>query len=264
MDTVGKQWRGMGTKVVGATHIRNGLPCQDAIRIETYGTYVVAAIADGHGSEACPYSDEGSQAAVDCLQEIFADIFDGDDAETKSVIENSRELRLPRQLASAWMRRVEEIHRKTRKDEEFSYTLYGTTALCVVASEEFIFALQLGDGDILVIPEPPLQGYWMIEPENMPGNETYSLCMPDCWRYVRTNMFRHDDRHKTQPALIMLTTDGYYNSFITAEGFVKAGTDILGLLRTEGEGYVSENLEDWLIVSSAEGSGDDIAMALIY
>jgi len=267
MDTSVKQWRGLGAKTIGAIHVRNKLPMQDAIRIETYGKYVVAAIADGHGSEACPYSDEGAKAAVDCLHEIFADIFDGAGNETKDVIENSRELRLPRQLAAVWRRKVEDLHGSVRASEAFSYTLYGTTALCVVASPEFIFALQLGDGDILAVPEAPFMGYWLIEPEYMPGNETYSLCMPDCWRYVRTNMLCQAGRHIsecTEPELIMLTTDGYYNSFISADGFIKAGADILKLLKTEGVQYISENLEGWLESSSNEGSGDDIAMALIY
>ena len=254
----------MGSKVIGATHLRNGLVCQDAIRVETYGSYVIAAIADGHGSEACPYSDEGSQAAVDCLHDIFVDIVDYAGAETKNVIENSRELRLPRQLAAEWMRRVEQIHNKAHNTQEFSYTLYGTTALCLVASSEFVFALQLGDGDIIAVPESPHPGYWLIEPEYMPGNETYSLCIPDCWRYIRTQIIYPDDQHIAAPALIMLTTDGYSNSFISTEGFMKAGKDILSMLQTEGIHYVSQNLENWLETSSNEGSGDDIAMALLF
>lgn len=272
-----KQWRGLGAKVTGATHVRNHLPCQDAIRIESYGAYVVAAIADGHGSEACPYSNEGSQAAVDCLHEIFADIFMCVGTEAKAVIEDSRELRLPRQLAAQWRQRVEDIHHGAHDGEAFSYTLYGTTALCVVASPEFIFALQLGDGDILAVSndilseeKDSLLGYWLIEPEHIPGNETYSLCMPNCWRYIRTHMIYSDacsqegDNEALTPDLIMLTTDGYYNSFIADDGFVKAGADIFKLLQTEGTEYILENLEGWLESSSNEGSGDDIAMAIVY
>jgi hypothetical protein len=114
-------------------------------------------------------------------------------------------------------------------------------------------------------------GYWLIEPEYMPGNETYSLCIPDCWRHVKTHMSYpgtrrsgEGDAAKPYPALIMLTTDGYFNSFLTNEGFVKAGADILKMLRDEGAEFVSENLESWLERSTNEGSGDDIAMALVY
>ncbi|MCL2699362.1 MAG: protein phosphatase 2C domain-containing protein [Defluviitaleaceae bacterium] len=263
-------WRGFGTKVRGATHIRNGLPCQDAIRVEAYGETVVAAIADGHGSAACPYSDEGSQAAVDCMHELFADIFAGAGAETKDILENSRELRLPRQLAAAWRQRVEEIHNAAREGEPFSYTLYGTTALCVLAAPGYIFALQLGDGDILAVPKKAVP-YRLVETEDMPGNETYSLCLPDCWRHVHTNMIypkASDSKSKggtvTYPSLIMLTTDGYGNSFMTDDGFMKAGVDIRKILHAEGAEYVEEHLAEWLDRSSAEGSGDDIAMGLVY
>jgi hypothetical protein len=104
----------------------------------------------------------------------------------------------------------------------------------------------------------------------MPGNETYSLCIPDCWRHVRTHMLypgadgRREDGGQPAPALIMLTTDGYSNSFLTDAGFTKAGADIYKLLRAEGEGYIADNLEGWLNSSSESGSGDDIAMALVY
>ena len=44
--------------VKGATHQRNGLPCQDSKKIvEISDDIVMIAVADGHGSEKCPRSD---------------------------------------------------------------------------------------------------------------------------------------------------------------------------------------------------------------
>ena len=51
--------------VKGATHRRNGLPCQDNKKIiEISDQIAILAVADGHGSEKCTRSDRGSLIAV--------------------------------------------------------------------------------------------------------------------------------------------------------------------------------------------------------
>lgn len=59
-----KQWQMIAASVPGAGHVRRGLPCQDAHRVEElpHGG-MVAAVADGLGSAAC--AAQGAQLAVD-------------------------------------------------------------------------------------------------------------------------------------------------------------------------------------------------------
>ena len=58
--------------VKGATHQRNGLPCQDSKKIvEISDDIVIMAVADGHGSEKCPRSDRGSTIAVNTFCEVM-------------------------------------------------------------------------------------------------------------------------------------------------------------------------------------------------
>ena len=58
--------------VKGATHQRNGLPCQDSKKIvERSEDIVIIAVADGHGSEKCPRSDRGSTIAVNTFFELM-------------------------------------------------------------------------------------------------------------------------------------------------------------------------------------------------
>jgi hypothetical protein len=67
------------------------------------------------------------------------------------------------------------------------------------------------------------------------------------------------------PALILLSTDGYLNSFSSEAGFFQAGTDILQMLSTEnGFNDVSDNLKAWLEEATQMGSGDDCTVAVIY
>jgi hypothetical protein len=66
-----------------------------------------------------------------------------------------------------------------------------------------------------------------------------------------------------QPALILLATDGYPNSFRDEAGFLKVGTDILKTIRAEGLGQVKDNLERWLSDSTHAGSGDDVTLGIL-
>lgn len=58
--------------VKGATHRRNGLPCQDNKKIiEISDQIAILAVADGHGSEKCTRSERGSQIAVNTFCDVM-------------------------------------------------------------------------------------------------------------------------------------------------------------------------------------------------
>ena len=56
---------------------------------------------------------------------------------------------------------------------------------------------------------------------------TESLCMDDSWLEFKTGIF---DFHALKPKLILLSTDGYCNSFNNTSGFLKIGLDYLSLI----------------------------------
>ncbi len=54
-----------GESVQGASHKRNETECQDSMKkVEFEDGSVILAVADGHGSKACPFSKSGSGIAV--------------------------------------------------------------------------------------------------------------------------------------------------------------------------------------------------------
>ena len=65
------------------------------------------------------------------------------------------------------------------------------------------------------------------------------------------------------PALILLSTDGYARSFRREDDFLRVGSDILELIRTEGFKKVSGYLESWLRESAMAGKGDDATLGVI-
>ena len=92
------------------------------------------------------------------------------------------------------------------------------------------------------------------------ANETTSLCTPEAWRDFRVGF---QPITRAQPALILLTTDGYPNSFRDETGFLKVGSDMLEIIRAEGLGSVKGRLEGWLTDSTNAGSGDDVTLGIL-
>ncbi|MEJ7701142.1 MAG: protein phosphatase 2C domain-containing protein [Pyrinomonadaceae bacterium] len=81
----------------------------------------------------------------------------------------------------------------------------------------------------------------------------------------RFSFSRAENFPEQSPAMILLSTDGYLNSFSSEAGFFQAATDIQDMLRAEnGFDAVSENLKGWLEEATQMGSGDDCTVGIIY
>jgi hypothetical protein len=65
------------------------------------------------------------------------------------------------------------------------------------------------------------------------------------------------------PALVLLTTDGYSNSFRSDVDFLKIGSDYLQIIREQGIATLAEELPEILTEASQQGSGDDITLAIV-
>jgi hypothetical protein len=141
------------------------------------------------------------------------------------------------------------------------YLLYGATLVCIAQSQTALICWQLGDGQILVISEGTCR---VSDPlgsdDQLIANETTSLCQDNAWNLFR---FRFQPTIAL-PALILLTTDGYPNSFESPEGFKQVASDLLNLLDRDGADAVDAQIPGWLLEASKSGSGDDVSIAILY
>ena len=278
------EWRVLGHSVRGAAHFRSGLPNQDAIHwlpATRTGPPLILTVSDGHGSARNFRSDVGSDLAVRQTAWLIQDLLDGQpNPANLSAIKRTAEERLPQEIVRQWQEAVASYHRKTpftpaelraledekgldarRKVEATPRLAYGATILCILATTDFILYLQLGDGDILTVSEAGKVQRPLPRDARLFANETTSLCTEDAWRDVR---FRFQALFGAPPALIMLATDGYANSFVNDTAFFKVGSDLLAILREEGAKAIEANLPTWLSEASEAGSGDDITLGLLY
>jgi hypothetical protein len=277
-------WQILQSSVTGSSHIQKHMPNQDAIltRQSPDGLPLVLAIADGHGSERYFRSDIGAQLAVQAAEyalrnfarEIARPAFSFIEADIRKKAQS-----LSEEIVARWRGLVEQHwqqHQFTEREWQWvvrkentqdwtsigtNHTLpYGATLLTVLVTATFILYLQLGDGDILTIyadgsvkePIPPDQ-------RNI-ANETTSLCRPTTTHDFRLVL---QPLHAPGPAMILVSTDGYSNSFVDRAGFYKLGTDIWDLFRNEGLQQIKENLQGWLQHATTIGSGDDITAGIL-
>jgi serine/threonine protein phosphatase PrpC len=260
-----RRWQAAGQSVRGAAHERSGMPNQDAIcwRPDSgAGSSLVLAVADGHGSTRYPRSHVGASLAVGTATRLVDDFLSGQaDAENLSVVKRAAEEWLPRALVRAWQDAVgEHIKANPLSEVELDVTAYGTTILTVAVDERFVLYLQLGDGEILTVNDQGVVSKPLVKDDRLFANETTSLCTPEAWSDFRVSF---QPITQEQPALILLATDGYPNSFRDEAGFLKVGTDILKTIRTEGLERVKDSLEGWLSDSTHAGSGDDVTLGIL-
>lgn len=284
-----------GTSVRGASHLRNGHPCQDSSTFrdrnftlqkkksktnELYAgldadTYIIS-VADGHGSDSCPYSQTGSAIAINVFCDLMAEFClkykDNMDL-LRTYLNREADTKIAKAIDAEWKKRVLNQHKlkmgkanralilDKEKDKECIYKMYGTTLLGLVITREFNFVFQIGDGDILYVDGDGAKS--VLEPEKILGVETHSLSKKDAWKNALTRVINRDTEEDI-PFMYMLTTDGMANSFVSEAEFHKSCCEYFKMIREHGYKTVEENLPGWLSETSAMGCGDDISAVIAY
>jgi serine/threonine protein phosphatase PrpC len=139
---------------------------------------------------------------------------------------------------------------------------YGATVLAVLLADSFILYVQLGDGDILCVRSNERVFRPLPEDKRLIANETTSLCTRNSWQDVRVHIAPVEAG--VVPNLILLSTDGYANSFKSDIDFLQVGPDYSEMIKEEGLCQVAEQLPAILEEASRDGSGDDITLGIIY
>ena len=276
-------WKVAHACVRGSSHYRSGLPNQDAAKCtvtgERQGSIAVAVVSDGHGSPRHFRSQIGSSLAVSTvaatLQAFLRESTAGD-GHASFVPEQVHELE--RRIVSGWLAAVysdlggnpfseQELANLEKQDgpearaevEGAPELAYGATLLAAGATDQLLLYLQLGDGEILSVgangtttrPLPP--DYRLI------GNQTTSLCQPEAWKDFRSAWVTRP----ALPALVLLSTDGYANSFQSDQDFLKIGQDYLEIIRQQSIDSLADDLPSILTEATQQGSGDDITLAIL-
>jgi serine/threonine protein phosphatase PrpC len=276
-------WRIIGETQQGASHVFLGTPNQDDIdwdKEDDPFPWAVIAVADGHGSPKCFRSKRGASLAVDIAVKVGREFLMSQIKEpNRPLVKSLAEEKLPRLILDRWLQEVErDCVRQPFSAEELSALdsrenqvarkaveerpalAYGTTLITCLFTTGFVIYLQIGDGDILsVSSEGEVSRPFPADPRLF-ANETTSLSSKDALRDFRFGFQVISGR---PPALTLLSTDGYSNAFRDNDGFLKVGSDLLDIIRTDGPGQVEQYLPTWLNEATETGSGDDVTLGLV-
>ena len=273
----------IGESIRGYTHIQRNLECQDRkLSRELEDGSLVLSVADGHGSRSCPYSGTGAELAVNTFCKLIdelhsdfqnaGDLVDFQNAEDLSGFLNHQgSLKFAQTVERAWKEAVQTIHREkglpmpmTQTGEEdlnALYRLYGTTLLGLLIAPTFVFAFQIGDGDITYVDDGGVQP--VVVADKLLGVESHSLCSREAWKKaVSAVHFQPWEQHL--PCAFLLSTDGLSNSYADDEAFGQTCAQYFEALKTYGPDAVEENLPEWLSETSRLGCGDDTTLLMAY
>lgn len=277
MEKRRSDWRCSGKTVRGASHVRAGLPNQDALWWSPEsgsGPPLILTVSDGHGSAKSFRSHIGAKIAVEqATKQIQNFVLESNQRDRLTV-----QTQLPKIIVNQWLKAVER-HRQEAAFTHEEWALlekkegvtardavvnnptlaYGATLLAVVVTEQFILYLQLGDGDILCVERGKTRRPFALD-ERFIANQTTSLCTEDAWREMRLRLVPHSEN---SPALILVSTDGYSNSFRSETDFLQIGQDYQEMIRSRGIDFVVQQLPNILSDTSQQGSGDDITLGII-
>jgi len=276
-------WRVLGASVRGDSHRRSGAPNQDAIAlIPGERGPTIVAVADGHGSAESFRSDAGSAFAVrvatSAARAFFAEIGGANDA--GDVERHAKDSLVPR-IVSGWTDAVNaDLAERPITEDDVArlrdrgigtdptadpLVVYGATLVMAAAADSTLLLMQIGDGDVLSVSDrsggAPTAARPVPKDPRLVGNQTTSLCLPEAVDDFRVRAI--DLRSPDAPSLVVVSTDGYANSFVNDGAFLQAGPDILARVQENGLDWVGEQLPAWLDGASKHGSGDDITMGLL-
>lgn len=146
--------------------------------------------------------------------------------------------------------------------------LYGTTINAVVMTKKFVFAIGIGDGDVIAVNGKRVE--WLLPYSEHYSTSTASMSnrfdvIMDSIHAILIPISRGKkfEENRFVPDIVMISTDGLRNSFWCDEAFIEKILEIAALFRN-GEGYkFVKSCKKWADECSKNGlTQDDISFCL--
>ncbi|WP_441252057.1 PP2C family serine/threonine-protein phosphatase [Tardiphaga sp. 71_E8_N1_1] len=135
-------WRIAVASVIGTSHLKGGLPCQDSSRATLVdagaGSTLICAISDGAGSAA--HSELGSQAAVSTATLLIENYL-----QTGQAISA-----IQRETALSWLAQIQTTISNLAVQSGLSPRDFACTLLVAIIGTEHAAFFQIGDGAMVV------------------------------------------------------------------------------------------------------------------
>lgn len=143
-------WKAVARSTIGTSHLKQQLPCQDYGGCKVFNDVIIGAVADGAGS--AKYADIGAKVAVETVLGYLAKIEQWLQKRKHFWQLNSQPLseEEARKLFAKTVKKVVTALEKQAASAGYSVEDLACTLLVVVATPNWVAAMQIGDGFIVV------------------------------------------------------------------------------------------------------------------
>ena len=261
---------GFAISTIGSSHIRKNICCQDKSGYFGNSKYSAIVVCDGHGSEKHFRSNIGASLAVSIVKELldsFSELVIKETAINRCLI---RMKELEKNIIYHWRKAVESYMESNpfidselcllndankREVLQNFFLAYGTTFLCVAEIGNFVYIVQLGDGNCVLVKDNSI--VFPVETDDrLKFNFTTSLCADDAFNNIRDKVLPVE-----AGTIFVLTSDGVYNSFENEEAYVDF---VKTVCENTASNELNTELQDFLPKLSKNGSGDDVSLAILF
>ena len=217
--------------VIGPSHVRKGIPNQDACLVRSKGTLHLAVVSDGVGS--CPLSHIGSR----CLCE----------AVSRVVFRSQSSVLNPALIFDAirddWLRQIKPL----------TYRAASATCLFALSNGKHVFVAMLGDGAIGL-----LHGDGVVEVLSENKSTAFSNITNSMTERTRIEEWQYRCYPVGELYGVMLATDGVADDLSLPEDFVK---EILHSVNKTGTLLGRHHMREMLINWPVPKHSDDKTIA---
>jgi Protein phosphatase 2C len=268
-------WQVHAASAIGAGHLRDGRPNEDAIAHEltlpTEGSaLLVVGVADGHGDARHFRSDRGAKMAVaagiSATRDWAANI-SGNPARIK--------LSAQRELVPGIVARWTAAVAADLADDQLTVpehalladlalspqTAYGSTLLVGAFTGGYAVFTQIGDGNIVAVWPDGRSISPVPHDPGLDGIHTTSLCQPDAAAAFRIGLIPLDARPLFA---VLLVTDGFGNAQVEDPWQPGVAADLVRFGLDHDQSWFASQVPGWAEqCASSAGSGDDSTIALV-
>jgi serine/threonine protein phosphatase PrpC len=259
-----------GCSRTGASHRKNGRPCEDAFALWSASSGAIPclafALADGHGDPRHDQSCTGAALAVESAVEELVSFHRMHLHDTpQHALRAEFRADFPRRVSRHWREMVtaDAGRRITVPEAEDSgnlFSRYGSTLIAASVIADTILIGQIGDGDVILVRpdgsvEIPIPG-----DRSLMGMETRSLSSRDAHLLWRTATL-----DRGNGGVLIAATDGVSDSFDGSEGpeFMKFIRSMVSRIDQYGIENVAGAMSSWLDRYSELASGDDMTLVFV-
>jgi Skp family chaperone for outer membrane proteins len=261
---------------IGASHIKNGLQCEDYAEKYSDEGVSIAVISDGHGDKNCFRSSRGAiiacEVAIALCRNLCTDVASLEYTNDCQIDELLTTLK--KNIIEEWTKRVltdanenpfcaDEMETASEQAKSMYLTgkrlekAYGCTLVVAAITETYWFGLQIGDGRcVSVYSDGVFAEPIPVDEDNCLGNHSSSLCNSNA-----ADLFRHY-YSIVLPQAIFVVSDGVEESF-DQMGLYNCFYSIVFWILKDGIETAKTKMNDLLPQISEGGSGDDVSLSAV-